>query len=63
MSGLAKQGVPYCELRRTHVEQKTKNRIQNAPGMVGRAEVRGFRGDDRQPDGRREPHSQDSLGG
>jgi hypothetical protein len=31
--------------------------------MVGRTEIRGFREDDRQPDGRREPHSQDSLGG
>jgi hypothetical protein len=31
--------------------------------MVRRTEVRGFQRDDRQPDGRREPHSQDSLGG
>jgi hypothetical protein len=31
--------------------------------MFGRAEVRGFDDDDRQPDGRREPYPQDSLGG
>jgi hypothetical protein len=31
--------------------------------MFGRAEVCGFDGDDRQPDCRREPHSQDSLSG
>jgi hypothetical protein len=40
-----------------------KDRIENLPGMVRRTKVRGFRGDDRQPDDRREPNFQDSLGG
>jgi len=47
----------------SHIEHKMKDRIQNPPGMFGRAEFRGFDGDDRQPDGRREPYPQDSLGG
>ncbi len=63
MSGLAQHGVPYREPRRIDSEHKMKDRIQNPPGMFGRAELRGFGGDNRQPDGRREPHPQDSLGG
>ena len=58
VSGLAEQGVPHSESRWIHFEHKMKDRIQNPPGMVGRAEVCGFQGDDRQPDGRRKPHPQ-----
>src|SRR5438045_9315827 len=40
-----------------------KDWIENASSMFCRAEIRRFNYDDRQPDGRREPHSQDSSGG
>jgi hypothetical protein len=63
VSGLAEQGVPHREPRRIHIEHKMKDRIQNLSGMFGRGEVGGFDGDDGQPDRRREPHPQDSLGG
>src|SRR5437763_2275440 len=40
-----------------------KDWIENAASMFCRAEIRRFNYDDRQPDGGREPHSQDSSGG
>jgi hypothetical protein len=62
VSSLTEQGMPQHKLRRIHVKQKMKDRIKNSCGMVGRAEVCGFDSDDRQPDCRREPYSQYSLG-
>src|SRR6266849_10272976 len=62
VSSLAEQGMPHHKLRRIHVKQKMKDRIKNSSGMVGRAEVCGFDRDDRQPDRRREPYLQYSLG-
>src|SRR5438067_8108725 len=55
--------MPRREPRQIHSEHKMKDRIQNPPGMFGRAELCGFEGYNRQPDDRREPHPQDSLGG
>ena len=47
--GLAKHRVQDRESVPTHPKQIMKNRIENLPGMLGRAEVCGFRNDDCQP--------------
>ena len=63
VSRLSQYRVPQREPLRIQTEKKMKYRVQEPPSMLCRAEVRRFDGDDRQPDGGREPHSKDSLGG
>lgn len=53
MSRLAENQVPDRESRRVHMEQKLKNRKENAPGVFRRAQIGGFHRDHRQPDGGR----------
>jgi hypothetical protein len=50
--GLAKQSMPDCESLGTHSEEIMKDGIEYPPSMVRRTQVRGFRDDDRQPNGR-----------
>ena len=62
MSRLAQEHVPNRELRRIHTEQKMKNWIEDAAGVFSRAQIGGFNGDHRQPNGGRQPDLDDSLG-